>query len=92
MDVLESLSRVMDQVVSVEHKRLAARFRQILAAYESHRDLITLGAYKRGSDPLVDEAIARYDGLLGFLKQGRGESSTVDRAASMLGEVLSHGP
>ncbi len=89
VDVLESLSRVMDQVVTEGHKDAAARFRRILAAYESRRDLISLGAYKRGSDALVDEAIARYEAMMGFLKQGRQDASSVERAATQLQEVLS---
>ena len=44
---------------SREHRRLAARFRELLAAYEQRRDLILLGAYAPGSDPLTDEAIHR---------------------------------
>ncbi len=91
VDVLESLSRVMDQVVSLEHKQAAARFRQILAAYESHRDLISLGAYKMGADPLVDEALARYEAMEAFLKQGRQETSSVAEAFSLLQEVLQAG-
>jgi Flagellar biosynthesis/type III secretory pathway ATPase len=73
VDVLASLSRVMPQVTTREHRRLAARFRELLAAYEQRRDLILLGAYAPGSDPLTDEAIARQPALEGFLAQGREE-------------------
>jgi len=67
--VLASLSRVMTQVTSPEHQRLAARMRVLLAAYEERRDLIVLGAYQPGSDPLVDEAIERRPALEAFLAQ-----------------------
>ncbi|HEY1333729.1 MAG TPA: FliI/YscN family ATPase [Myxococcaceae bacterium] len=73
VDVLASLSRVMPQVTTGEHRRLAARFRALLAAYEERRDLILLGAYAPGSDPLTDEAIARQPALEAFLAQGRDE-------------------
>ncbi|HZJ52538.1 MAG TPA: FliI/YscN family ATPase [Myxococcaceae bacterium] len=73
VDVLASLSRVMPQVTTEEHRRLAARFRELLAAYEQRRDLILLGAYAPGSDPLTDEAIARQPALEAFLAQGRDE-------------------
>jgi type III secretion protein N (ATPase) len=73
VDVLASLSRVMPQVTTAEHRRLAARFRELLAAYEQRRDLILLGAYAPGSDPLTDEAIARQPALEAFLAQDRGE-------------------
>ena len=69
VDVLASLSRVMTQVTSPEHQRLAARMRVLLAAYEERRDLIVLGAYQPGSDPLVDEAIERRPALEAFLAQ-----------------------
>jgi len=69
VDVLASLSRVMPQVASGEHQALAARFRALLAAYEQRRDLIVLGAYVPGTDPLTDEAIALHPRLEAFLAQ-----------------------
>ncbi|MGZ5958303.1 MAG: FliI/YscN family ATPase [Myxococcaceae bacterium] len=73
VDVLASLSRVMPQVTSGEHRRLAARFRELAAAYEQRRDLILLGAYTPGTDALTDEAIARQTQLEAFLAQERDE-------------------
>ena len=73
VDVLASLSRVMPQVTSEEHRRLAARLRALLAAHEQRRDLILLGAYAPGTDALTDEAIARRPALEAFLAQGRDE-------------------
>src|SRR5690606_36782887 len=52
-----SLSRVMSSVVESEHHALARRFRQIYARYEQNRDLINVGAYKKGTDPAMDQAI-----------------------------------
>jgi type III secretion protein N (ATPase) len=75
IDVLGSLSRVMGQVADAEHRRAAASLRQVLAAYERHRDLIVLGAYQRGSDPRTDDAIARIDAIEAFLRQGSEESA-----------------
>jgi type III secretion protein N (ATPase) len=73
VDVLQSLSRVMDGIVSKEHKLAARRMRQMLAAYESKRDLIVLGAYARGSDPRVDEAIQKMPKIEAFLQQNSDE-------------------
>ena len=73
VDVLQSLSRVMDGIVSKEHKSAARRMRQMLAAYESKRDLIVLGAYARGSDPRVDEAIQKMPRIEAFLQQNSDE-------------------
>lgn len=75
VDVLGSLSRVMPQVTSAEHRRLAARFRALLAAYEQRRDLILLGAYAPGTDALTDEAIARQPALEEFLTQAAEEDA-----------------
>jgi len=75
VDVLASLSRVMSKVTTEEHRNLALRFRALLAAYEQRRDLILLGAYAPGTDPLTDEAIARQPALEAFLAQGLGEPS-----------------
>jgi type III secretion protein N (ATPase) len=73
IDVLPSLSRVMDAVADDQHRAAAGRVRELLAAYESKRDLIALGAYQRGTDLLTDEAMARIDALNDFLRQATGQ-------------------
>jgi type III secretion protein N (ATPase) len=75
IDVLSSLSRVMSVVADGEHRRAAARVREILASYERQRDLILLGAYQRGSDARTDEAIARIDAVESFLRQPPDETA-----------------
>jgi type III secretion protein N (ATPase) len=75
IDVLASLSRVMDFVVDGEHRQAAGRVRELLAAYEQKRDLILLGAYKSGSDLRTDEAMAKNEAITKFLRQGLGEVS-----------------
>jgi type III secretion protein N (ATPase) len=69
VDVCGSLSRVMDRIVAGEHRAAARRLRALVAAYEAKRDLITLGAYVKGSDPELDEAIARMARIERFLRQ-----------------------
>ncbi len=69
VDVGVSLSRVMDAVVSESHRVGARRFREILACYEAKRDLVALGAYAKGSDRELDEAIARMPKIEAFLRQ-----------------------
>jgi type III secretion protein N (ATPase) len=88
IDVLHSLSRVMDLVVPPAHRESAAKFRQLLSAYETKRDLIALGAYQKGSDKATDEAIARIDKLETFLRQGRTERSEFDATAKALADVV----
>lgn len=70
IDVSQSISRVMIDIVSPNHLENAGRFRSILAAYNEARDLIDIGAYKKGSNPRVDEAIALIEKCRNFIKQG----------------------
>jgi len=88
VDVLASLSRVMGQVVDEQHRRAAGSFRRLLAAYESHRDLITLGAYKAGSDPEVDSALKKLQSMMDFLRQGRRDEADLDSARQQLIELI----
>jgi flagellum-specific ATP synthase len=69
IDVGKSLSRVMTDIVDEEHADAAAALRRLWSVYEENRDLILMGAYKAGSDPVIDEAIARHHEILDFLKQ-----------------------
>jgi flagellum-specific ATP synthase len=73
IDVGKSLSRVMSDIADPEHLAAAQALRRLWSAYEDNRDLILMGAYAVGSDPLIDEAIARRPELLGFLRQAPGE-------------------
>jgi len=77
IDVLESLSRLMPQVVSGEEVANAATIRDLLAAYREHEDLITIGAYRPGSNRRVDVAIAMRDDIHKFLKQSPDERCDV---------------
>lgn len=70
VDIAQSISRVMIDVASPEHMADANRFRSVLATYEEARDLIDIGAYKKGSNPRIDEAITLIDNCYSFLRQG----------------------
>lgn len=80
IDVEASISRVMPDISTEAHQLDVRRFRQIFAAYRQNQDLIAVGAYRRGADPRVDEAIAMRPAMLDFLRQGSAEP--VDFAAS----------
>jgi len=84
MDVLQSLSRVMNQVVSKEHKAAAGKLRETLATYEKQRDLILLGAYQYGTDPRTDYAIDKYDAIIDFLKQSTDSGVRFEETAEAL--------
>ena len=78
VDVSLSVSRVMNSIVSKEHKAAAKKLRQILAKYAAVELLVQTGEYKRGADKEADEAIDRIDAVYAFLKQGLGEKSTFE--------------
>ncbi|MEJ7617226.1 MAG: FliI/YscN family ATPase [Pyrinomonadaceae bacterium] len=71
IDVLHSASRLFTEVADRDHAQAAGRMREMLAAYERAEDLINIGAYQKGSNPRVDEAIAHHDELIKFLRQQR---------------------
>jgi flagellum-specific ATP synthase len=90
IDVARSLSRVMTDVVDTDHARAAARFRRLWSAYEENRDLVLMGAYAPGNDTLVDEALARRDAMLGFLRQA--PDTRVDYATARICLLEGFGP
>ncbi|MGN0155960.1 MAG: flagellar protein export ATPase FliI [Lachnospiraceae bacterium] len=69
IDVLQSISRCMSQIVSKEHKEAAGRLKNVLATYNESEDLINIGAYKKGSNKNIDYAIEKIDAVNDFLKQ-----------------------
>jgi flagellum-specific ATP synthase len=91
VDVLASISRVMNDVVGEAHRDLARQAREVLSAYREAADLIEVGAYAAGSNPRVDRAIRCIEPLRAFLRQDPGERSplqeTLGRLAHLLGPV-----
>jgi type III secretion protein N (ATPase) len=88
VDVGTSLSRVMDSVVSEPHREAARRLRALVAVYEAKRDLLTLGAYTKGTDRELDMAIGRMDAIERFLGQRVTERSAFeDTVASLVATV-----
>lgn len=69
VDVLASISRLMNDVASEPHRQAAATLRQLLAAHAEHEDLISIGAYRRGSNRAVDAAVEMRDAIEGLLRQ-----------------------
>jgi len=88
IDVLQSISRVMNDVVSAEHLKLANRMRELLAVYTEAEDLINIGAYQRGNNPKIDEALDYIDAINHFLLQQVKESYTLEQTVSLMEEVL----
>jgi len=85
IDVLASISRVMSNVTSREHRRAASRFRELMSRYQEMELLIRLGEYKPGSDPVADQAVQRRPDHLAFLRQDTsGSAEYAQTLATML--------
>ncbi len=89
IDILPSVSRLMSIIATPEHKEAASKLRNLLALYNSNVDLISIGAYKPGTNPKLDEAISKIDKINGFLRQGTSESFSLDETVKMLMEAVS---
>ena len=84
IDVLSSISRSMNEIVSPQHRAAAEGLRQLLAAYKQSEDLISIGAYQPGSNPLVDLAIQLKDSINTHLRQSATEKITFQQAVDSL--------
>lgn len=84
IDVLSSISRVMSSIASKEHKKLAGKFKMVLATYNEAEDLINIGAYKAGSNKSIDYAISKINQVNAFLCQEVDEKSDFDDTIEML--------
>ena len=78
IDVEASVSRVMNDVISPQHKQASRRFRKLYSAYLQNQDLINIGAYQPGSNPEIDEAIEAYPGFAQFLQQDSSRAVTFE--------------
>jgi type III secretion protein N (ATPase) len=92
IDIVRSLSRVMDDLVDDDQRQLAARVREVLATWERQRDLVTLGAYRRGVDPATDDALDRVGAVEAFLRQSRGDATTLAQARASLAALFAAKP
>jgi flagellum-specific ATP synthase len=87
IDVLESKSRVRDQVIDDRQRVAASALMRLEAAYREKEDLILVGAYHKGSDPMVDAAIRSRGSVVSFLQQRPDECSSFDQTRLMLGSL-----
>lgn len=88
IDVLQSISRVMSQIITPEHKEAAGRLKNILATYQEAEDLINIGAYKSGSNPNIDYAISKIQQVNEFLTQEVEDKITFEQEIAMLKEIF----
>ena len=87
IDVLASASRVMNAVITPEHKAAAGRLRELMAKYQEVELLVKIGEYKRGGDATTDEAIDKHEAIRSFLRQRTDEHSTLPDALKRMQEL-----
>jgi len=89
IDVLASISRVMPNVVTAEHKKAANIMKKVMAVYTDAEDLINIGAYVAGSNPDIDDAISRYPAIKEFISQAVEESFDFDQTVADMVQIVS---
>lgn len=89
IDVLGSISRLMSEIASPEHRELAGRMRSIMSIYRKAEDLVNVGAYVAGSNPKIDDAIKRIDAINSFLRQAPTVAVKLDETVRTLKAILS---
>lgn len=88
IDIEASVSRVMTDIADERHVQLARRFKRLYSMYQQNRDLISVGAYHRGSDPRIDEAIAMNPGIMNFLQQDLHEAVGFEQSLDDLAKLM----
>ena len=91
IDVLGSVSRTMPQVTSPGHRRLAARFRSALATYRENEDLVNIGAYQSGANPMLDYALQKLPLINRYLTQSTHDLTDLPAALQGLEEIFPEG-
>lgn len=88
IDVLQSISRVMSQIATGEHKKMAGQIKNIMATYNEAEDLINIGAYKRGSNKNIDFAMDKIDKVNEFLIQGVDEKFVFEDELKLMNDIF----
>jgi flagellum-specific ATP synthase len=91
IDALKSISRSMPGILKERQNEIIKRAKQVISTYEDMAELIRLGAYRRGSDPAVDEALVLYPQIEEFLGQHKDESNTIEESFERLASILGMG-
>lgn len=87
IDISASISRLMVEVVQGEHRMAASRFRNMLALYQKNADLISIGAYKKGANAALDEAVSKINNMNSFLQQGIDEAFSYEETLEYLRSI-----
>jgi flagellum-specific ATP synthase len=88
VDILRSVSRVMNDIVDEKHLSAARSIQSMTAVYEEARDLINIGAYVAGNNPEIDNAIGHIDSINRFLKQDINENAAIEQVVAQMGAII----
>jgi type III secretion protein N (ATPase) len=88
IDVLRSRSRLMDAVVSPQHRADAGRIRELMARYADIELLVRVGEYQQGSDALADAAVSKIDRINAFLRQSGAGRSAIEETRRQMQELV----
>ncbi|OOO00128.1 MAG: flagellar protein export ATPase FliI [Epulopiscium sp. Nele67-Bin004] len=87
IDVLASISRVMGDITSPEHRKWAMEIKKYMAIYHEAEDLINVGAYNKGSNPEIDKAIVKMEAINKFLTQQTSDNISIDETLKLMKEI-----
>lgn len=90
IDIQNSLSRLMKELVTEEHNEVAGKLRENLATYKESKDLIDVGAYQQGTNAVVDQAVRLNQPIKGFLKQKTTQSYSFDHTVELMKSVFTN--
>ncbi len=88
IDVLTSISRVMDDIIDADQRQYANKLKETMATYRKAEDLINIGAYVNGSNPKIDYAIEMIEKINGYLKQEIDQTTNFDDSISQLAKLF----
>ena len=88
IEILESVSRLMSEIATKEQRDIAAKMRNLLSIYYANYDLVSIGAYKKGTNPSLDEALRKIDKINAFLQQATDESISYEQTVAMMADAV----
>jgi flagellum-specific ATP synthase len=88
IDIEQSISRAMHNITDYNHQQTARRLKQLMSSYQRNKDLINVGAYNKGTDPLLDQAITLYEPIAHFLQQGIDERVGIEQSLRELSSLF----
>ena len=88
LDLQNSISRIMDDIVDAEHKIVAQYLKKLVSVYHESRDLVLMGGYTKGQDQSIDEAHLLWPKIVEFIKQDQNIKTTFEEALKKLNEII----